>query len=292
MRQLRVYQTQAVVIKQTGLGEADKILTLFTPDLGKVKAVAKGVRRPGSKLGGAVEPLTHSLMTLAKGRNLDIVTQSQIIDGFATLKSDLWKVSCGFYVLELVDAFAVEGSANRDMFELALDAFRYLCQDEDGGDTILRHFELHLLSMVGYCPQLHRCVGCSSSIGSQRNFFSAEQGGLLCSCCGSRDGSSHILSLRALKVLRLWQKSSYPEASRVKVDGKLAEELQQVISQYIRYILQREVKSTKWLQELKKFAVDNTRRGVYNARQSSKTVSDERKLCRLITPGLSKKFNA
>ncbi len=277
MRQLRVYQTQAVVIKQSGLGEADKILTLFTSDLGKVKAVAKGVRRPGSKLGGAVEPLTYSLMTLARGRNLDIVTQSQVIDGFATLKSDLRKVSCGFYILELVDAFAVEGSKNQDMFGLMLDAFHYLCQGEDDSDTILRHFELHLLSMVGYRPQLHRCVGCGSSVESQRNFFSREQGGLLCSCCGSRDGSSHTLSLRALNILRLWQRSSYPESSRVKVEEKLAEELRQTISQYIRYILQREVKSMKWLQELKRFSVDNAGRGVYNAQQSSRAVSDERK---------------
>jgi len=274
MRQLRVYQTQAVVIKQTGLGEVDKILTLFTPELGKVRAVAKGVRRPGSKLGGAVEPLTHSLMVLAKGRNLDIVTQSQVIDGFAALKSDLWKVSCGFYILELVDAFTVEGLGNRDVFALMLDAFRYLCKDDDG-DTVLRHFEVHLLDMVGYCPQLHRCVGCGSVVESRYNFFSRGQGGLLCSRCESGDISSHPLSLRALKVLRLWQKSSYPEARRIKIDGNLAGELQQVMSQYIEYILQREVKSMKWLQELKKFSVDNTGRGVYNARQSSRMGSDD-----------------
>jgi DNA repair protein RecO (recombination protein O) len=212
---------------------------------------------------------------LAKGRNLDIVTQSQIIDGFAALKSDLWKVACGFYLLELVDAFTVEGSEKRDVFVLVLDALRYLCKDDDG-DTVLRHFELHLLGMVGYCPQLHRCVGCGSAVESRYNFFSRGQGGLLCSRCESGDVSSLPLSLSALKVLRLWQKSSYPESRRIKIDGKLAGELQQVMSQYIGYILQREVKSMKWLQELKKFSVDNTGRGVYNARQSSRMGRDGR----------------
>ena len=78
----RNYQTQAIIIKQTKLGEFDKLLTIYTPELGKLKAVAKGAYRPGSKLGGNVEPLTHSLLFLAKGRKLDIITQSQTIDGF------------------------------------------------------------------------------------------------------------------------------------------------------------------------------------------------------------------
>ncbi|GAI54710.1 unnamed protein product, partial [marine sediment metagenome] len=110
MRTPRSYQTQAITIKQIKLGEVDKILTIYTPEFGKLKAVAKGACRPGSKLGGNVEPLTYSLMMLARGRNLDIVTQSQTIDGFLVLKNNLWYTSCGLYVLELIDSFTVENN--------------------------------------------------------------------------------------------------------------------------------------------------------------------------------------
>src|SRR5512136_3128624 len=98
----RTYQTEAVIIKKTKLGEADRVLTLCTPDLGKIQAVAKGVRRPRSKLAGHLELLTHSLVSLARGRNLDTIIGSQTINSFLPLKTDLSLASRALYVTELV----------------------------------------------------------------------------------------------------------------------------------------------------------------------------------------------
>ncbi|MCK4403189.1 MAG: DNA repair protein RecO [Dehalococcoidia bacterium] len=253
----RSYQTQAIIIKQTKLGEVDKILTIYTPEFGKLKAVAKGVCRPGSKLGGNVEPLTHSLLMLARGRNLDIVTQSQTIDGFLVLKSDLWRMACGLYVLELIDSFTLENSGNHPLFDLLLDTLQRLCQGDDS-ETVLRYFELHLLDYLGYRPQLHRCVGCNSPIKPVVNFFSSSQGGILCSHCGQKEPDSRPLSVGALKILRLWQSFDYATARRVKVRSELRSELEQVMPGYIKYLLQREVKSIAWLRELRKESiVDN-----------------------------------
>ena len=95
MSKPRNYQTEAIIIKKTKLGEADRILTLYTPHLGKIQAVAKGVRRPRSKLAGHLELLTHSQVSLARGRNLETITGSQTINSFLPLKSDLWLISCG-----------------------------------------------------------------------------------------------------------------------------------------------------------------------------------------------------
>ncbi len=94
----RVYQTEAIIIKRTKLGEADRILTLYTPQLGKLKAVAKGTRRPQSKLGGHVELLTHSRLMLARGRNLDIITQAQTINNFLPIKDNLERISFALYI--------------------------------------------------------------------------------------------------------------------------------------------------------------------------------------------------
>jgi len=253
----RSYQTQGIILKQTKLGEFDKIVTIYSPEFGKLSAVAKGACRPKSKLGGNVEPLTHSLMLLAKGRNLDIVTQSQTINGFLALKSDLWRMACGLYVLELIDSFTLENSGNQPLFDLLLDTLQRLCQGDDS-ETVLRYFELHLLDYLGYRPQLHRCVGCNSPIKPVVNFFSSSQGGILCSHCGQKEPDSRPLSVGALKILRLWQSFDYATARRVKVRSELRSELEQVMPGYIKYLLQREVKSIAWLRELRKESiVDN-----------------------------------
>jgi len=258
----RSYQTQGIILKQAKLGEFDKIVTIYTPEFGKLKAVAKGACRPKSKLGGNVEPLTHSLMLLAKGRNLDIVTQSQTINGFLALKSDLWRMACGLYILELIDSFTVEGGENHPLFDLLLDILNQL-SEPDSNEAALRYFELHLLHYLGYRPQLHRCVSCDSLLKPVVNFFSLGKGGLLCPHCNSEEDRRYEqieaislkpslpLSVGALKVLRLWQSCDYATARRVRIKPELSSELEQVLCEYIRYILQRELKSLTWLKELR-----------------------------------------
>jgi len=258
----RNYQTQGIILKQTKLGEFDKIITIYAPEFGKFRAVAKGACRPKSKLGGNVEPLTYSLMLLARGRNLDIITQSQTINGFLALKNDLWRMACGFYILELIDSFTVEGGENRLLFDLVLDTLNQL-SEPDRNETLLRYFELHLLHHLGYRPQLHQCVSCDSPLKPVVNFFNPSKGGLLCPHCNSEENHPHEqidtisfspsipFSVRALKVLRLWQSCDYATAQRVRIKPELSSELERVMHEYIRFILQRELKSLTWLQELK-----------------------------------------
>ena len=258
----RNYRARGIILRQTKLGEFDKIVTIYTLEFGKLKAVAKGACRPKSKLGGNVEPLTYSLMLLARGRNLDIITQSQTINGFLALKSDLWRMACGFYILELIDSFTVEGGENRPLFDLLLDALNQL-GDPGSNEALLRYFEIHLLHHLGYRPQLRRCVVCDSPLRQVVNFFSPGKGGLVCPHCNSEENNRYEqidaisfspsipFSVGALKVLRLWQSCDYATARRVKMKPELSSELARILHEYIRYILQRELKSLTWLQELK-----------------------------------------
>jgi DNA repair protein RecO (recombination protein O) len=255
-----VYQTQAIVVKQSKIGEADRIVTIYTPGFGKLQAIAKGACRPGSKLGGNVELLTYSSMMLAKGRNLDIITQSQTIDAFAALRNDLWHMACALYALELVDSSTLENSENSPLFDLLLNTLRCLCQLQND-ESVVRYFELHLLQHLGYRPQLRRCVDCDSRLNPVINFFSYRQGGILCPRCNQKEPTCRPLSVDALKVLRLWQGCDYATASRVKIGRELSSELEQVMQGYMRCLLQREFKSMAWLQELKKKSlVDNCHR--------------------------------
>ncbi len=249
----RNYQTQAIVIKQSKFGETDRIITFYTAELGKLRAVARGIGRPGSKLGGNVEPITYSLVMLATGRNLDIVTQSQTMDGFLTLKGDLKLMAYGLYILELVDSFTVDNNANRPLFDLLLDSLRLLTETNNN-EIVLRYFELHLLQHLGYRPELYRCVRCNSPLRPVVNYFSSGEGGVICPRCGQNEYQPLALSVDALKVLRLWQDCDYLTARRVKVESKISLELQRLLQGYIGYLLQRTPKSIAWLEELKKMA--------------------------------------
>ncbi|MFC1913094.1 DNA repair protein RecO [Chloroflexota bacterium] len=250
MSKPRNYQTEAIIIKKIKLGEADRILTFYTPHLGKIRAVAKGVRRPRSKMAGHLELLTNSLVSLARGRNLDTVTGSQTIDSFLPLKSDLQLTSCALYATELIEQFTADHVENIPLFLLLLETMHRLCQGNDN-EMVLRYFELHLLDLVGYRPQLQRCLSCQRALEPTTNSFCSHVGGMLCPNCSQSHFSTYPLSVNALKVLRLLQNRDYNTARKLKINRALSRELEEVIRDYLKYLLEREIKSIAWLDTLK-----------------------------------------
>ena len=249
----KVYKTEAIVLGRIDLGEADRILTLYTPNLGKFRAVAKGVRRPKSKLGGHLELLNYSALMLAKGQNLDIVTQAQTIESFLPLRDDLWRTSMALYAAELVNQFTPENMENYPVFQLLLNTLRWICNAQDV-DLTLRYFEINLLTHLGYRPELYQCLGCKAFLEPRTNFFSANQGGVLCPQCREKEPQARPTSLNALKVMRFMSRSEYAKASRLKLNPELSRELEQLMRYDIRYLLEREVKSVEWLDRLRREA--------------------------------------
>jgi len=250
MSKPRTYQTEAIIIKKIKLGEADRILSLYTPHLGKIRAVAKGVRRPRSKMAGHLELLTHSLVSLARGRNLDTVIGSQTINSFLPLKSDLQLTSQALYAVELVDLFTADNDENYPLFQLLLETMHRLCQGNNN-ELTLRYFELHLLNLVGYRPQLGQCVSCHAPLKATSNSFSPSAGGVLCPRCSQSQFYSYPLSVNALKVLRFLQSNDYDTISQLKIGPELCQELEEVMRNYLKYLLEREVKSVAWLDTLR-----------------------------------------
>jgi DNA repair protein RecO (recombination protein O) len=247
----RNYQTDAIVIKKTKLGEADTILTFYTPDRGKIQGFAKSLRKTKSKMAGHLELITHSRVTFARGRNLDTITGSQTIDSFVPLKNDFKLMSYALYVIELVNQFTPEHYEDYKLFRLLLETLKNLCQTDDI-ETLLRFFEIHLLSEVGYRPQLQQCVNCRKVLEPVTNTFSPASGGVLCPECSYKSASILFsLSVNALKVLRFFQNNDYDTVSRLKVPRELSAELEQVIRGYIRYLLERDLKSVAWLDSLR-----------------------------------------
>jgi len=255
MSKPRTYKTEAVIIKKTKLGEAGRILTLYTPQLGKIQAVAKGVRRPRSKMAGHLELLTHSQLSLARGRNLDTVIGAQTISSFLPLKTDLDLTSYALYATELVNQFAADNVEDQPLFQLLVETLQNLSQGGDN-ELIMRYFELHLLDMAGFRPQLEHCVACKSALKDAANLFSPAAGGMLCPGC-RQNQLAYPLSENARKVLLLLQHSDYSAVSGLEIDRELSHQLEMVVRNYIRYLLEREVKSTAWLDSVRGQIDDN-----------------------------------
>ena len=251
MTRPHLIHTEAIVIKRVDLGEADKIVTLYTPNVGKLRAVAKGVRRPSSRLGGHVEMFTYSDMLLARGRNLDIVTQSQTLDAFIGMRDDLWRTSCASYVGEIVDQFTEENLENYPVFELLKRTFERLANWRQP-DMAVRLFEMQLLDHLGYRPELRRCLKCNQDVAATPNYFSASSGGILCLECGRGSASAQPVSINTQKALRLLQVNDAETASRLRLDEAVQSEVEGTLRTYIRYILEREPKSLGVLKAIRR----------------------------------------
>lgn len=249
MANSHLYRTEAIVLKRHDFGEADRIITLYTPHLGKLRAIAKGVRRPKSRLGGHVELFIHSNMLIAKGRNLDIVTQSENIHSFKHLREDLQRTSFACYVGEFVDQFTADHQENYPTYQLLLKTLETISEGRDP-ELAARFFEVQVLGYLGYRPQLQTCVRCNALVGPNSNFFSAVNGGVLCPECGPRDVRARSLTSNAFKMLRLLQSGDYAMASRVRLDTPLRRELQGITRGYIEFILEGQLKSASFLDNL------------------------------------------
>jgi len=245
----RLYRTEGIVIRHSDMGEADRVLVLYTPDRGKVRVVAKGVRRPGSRLAGHVELFTHSTFLLARGRSMDIVTQAQTVRAFAMLRQDLSRIGWAGYLIELLDRMAPEQAENLPAFQLLLEALEHLDLGR-APEMMARSYELHLLGSMGYRPQLFRCVSCEGELEARAHVFSPTLGGVLCPRCREQDMRARALSLEALKVLRYLQRTGLDEAEQLQVGPTCRREIADLLYAYIRTILECDLNAAEFLEAL------------------------------------------
>jgi DNA repair protein RecO (recombination protein O) len=245
----RVYRTEAVVLRRQDLGEADRLLSVYSLDFGKLRLIAKGVRRPGSRKSGHLEPFTRVQLLLARGRELDIITQAEAIETFPKLRDDLVRLGQAAYVIELIDRFTLDRDSNQALYRLLIHTLERLAAQSKSAGAIL-HFQLRLLEKVGYRPEVFRCVGCGEELRPQDQYFSMNEGGVLCPDCGTDRREVLRIPLRVLKVLRHYQRSSYKTASSAQVCSQDFADLEQLMEHYFSYLLERKLNTPAFLRHI------------------------------------------
>jgi DNA repair protein RecO (recombination protein O) len=236
----RLYRTPAVILKRMDLGEADRIVTFFSRDEGKIRAVAKGVRRTTSRSAGHLEPFTLSDVLFAVGRELDVISQADTLEAFREIREDLNLTTYAYYLAEVVDLLTEDRLENRAVFDALVHGLRDLGKHADARLVIIA-FHLRLLDALGYRPELRECVSCRAIIEPDRNQFSALLGGVLCPACGQQEATARALSTSALKLLRFVQSTQGQRA--VAVPRPVAREAEALLRDYAEHIVERRLRS-------------------------------------------------
>ena len=247
----RRYVTDAIVLSRFDLGEADRVLTLITPELGKLKAIAKGIRRPASRLGGSLEPFAELTVALARGRTFDVVTEVRVGHAWLRLRDSLESAATAWYLAELADRSLEERHAAEPMYALLHRAYELLDAGMAPG-RVARWYEMHLADELGQRPEVDRCVECDRMLEASESFrWVPPLGGVLCGRCPGPGSDRTGLSLDALKVLKAYQRLDIEAIAALRLPEEVEREVEAAMRDFMRIALERDPRSLAFLDEVR-----------------------------------------
>jgi len=246
----RIYKTEAIVLKSSPYGEGHLLVTLLTRDGSKVRAMAWGARKPTSRKVGHLEPLTRVDLALSKGRDMDSISQAQNLEGYVAIKSNLEATAMALYLAELAEAFANQDSPNPALYRLFSVMLREI-QSSSPPEVIVPYYQLNLLKVTGFMPEIYRCVECRKGVTPGQHRFSVDLGGLVCTQCRPT-GNVRLapLSIEALRALRFLHISEVPALATVDMPAALVRELRSLLDSSLRYWLDREVRAKGFMDHI------------------------------------------
>ncbi len=245
---MKNYQTEGIIIRVRDYKEADRLVTLFTRDYGKVQAIAKGCRKPHSRKRGLIQLFTYGEFALYRGRNLDTITQCEGKNAFPALRENLDRMAYGAYLAELLDGFVVAGEPQADLFCLAVICLHLLTAEDP--ELVTRAFEIRMMDFLGYRPHLADCVRCGRPLGGPGVAFSSRLGGSLCEFCVHLDVEAVACSVGSLRMLKKLSGWDLTRLRVLKFSEQAKQEIRAIMKIYIGHRLEKEIKSAGFLQSL------------------------------------------
>lgn len=183
------YTTDAINLRSYDLSDADKIVVMYSKDKGLIRSVAKGVKRPKSKLGARMDALTANTLMFSKGRNLDTICQAQTINSFKHIRDNILKLMFSSYISEIVANFGLEGDpSSRETYDLLYSALNKISESTEKKDIIIAviKFQLKMMLISGIVPELDTCLCCGERIYDEDMYFSKDRCGVFCAKCNEK----------------------------------------------------------------------------------------------------------
>lgn len=249
------YVTEAINLKSYNLNDADKIIVMYSKDNGLIKGVAKGIKKPKSKLGARMDLLVANSLQLLKGRSMDTIIQAQTVNNFRKTREDMDKLMLSSYVSELIVNFG-EGSeaASKEIYELLYKALNRIANSPSKKDALIAviKFQLKLLLIMGFCVELDTCLCCREQILDEEMYFSSTMGGVICKECNDTLGIKLKMhhKIRDFLLAMLQFDFDYESDYDSKANEKVCQVCFNLLDDYIKVHSSKKQKTLKVLKEL------------------------------------------
>lgn len=236
------FKYNGIILSKKDVGEADRIYTIFTLEAGKIRALAKGIRRPNAKLAGSLEPVTYSEVFIAKGKGLGKITGALVVDNFSKIKSDLDSLNQGAYVFGILEKIISDQEKDEKIFNLFLKYLTVMenlsgTEDVSKKDIITLGFLFKLLAELGYQLEVEKCPGCGEKLKPEKNYFSAVQGGILCVNCAEGERRKIVIENESIKFIRIFFRNKVENLVKLSADRKNTRNLQAVMKEFLDWAI-------------------------------------------------------
>lgn len=249
------YVTDAINLKSYNLNDADKIIVMYSRDNGLIKGVAKGIKKPKSKLGARMDLLVANTLQLLKGRSMDTIIQAQTVNNFKKSREDIDKLMLSSYVSELIINFG-EGSesASKEIYELLYKALNRISDSANKKEALIAviKFQLKLLLIMGFCVELDSCLCCRERVLDEEMYFSSKMGGIICKECNEALGVKLKMHYKIRDFLEAMLQFDFDYESDYdkKATEKVCDVCFNLLDEYIKTHTNKKQKTTKVLKEL------------------------------------------
>ncbi len=249
----RPYVTDAIVLSRFELGEADRVLTVLTPEYGKLRIIAKGVRRQKSRLGGSLEPFAELRIALTQGRTFQHVTQVSVEHAWLRMRDSLESAATAWYLAELAERSSEDGGVAEPLYTLLRRAYELLDSGMAPG-RVARWYEMRLADELGQRPEVDRCVECDRMLEAEGSFrWVPMLGGVLCERHSPPPPPAWRvdLSLEALKLLKAYQRMDAEALAGLRLAASVEREVEAVMREFVRHVVERDARSLAFLDEVR-----------------------------------------
>ena len=245
---MNLIKTQGVVVGEVTTGEADKIITIFTQKHGIIKAAVKGACRPKSSMIASSQFLVFSDFILYKGKDMYRLSSCEVIEPFYNIRNDIIKLTYASYAAELVKEVVHENMQSYRILQLFLNTLHAISNSDKSLEMIIRTYELRLMSLCGYRPQVDICASCKKS--TECKYFSFADNGLICGKCGENQQGTVSVSESTVSTMRYIIKSDIKKLFSFSVSEMVLKELKLINEVFIKEKLEKEFKSLKMLEKI------------------------------------------
>ncbi|MDR6122325.1 DNA repair protein RecO [Neobacillus drentensis] len=241
---------EGIVIRTTDYGETNKIITIFTREWGKIGVMARGAKKPNSRLSSVTQLFTHGYFLVQRGSGLGSLQQGEIATSLRSIGEDIFLTAYASYIVELTDKCTDEKKPNPFHFELLLQTLNYMNEGYEP-DILMNIYEMKMLNVMGLYPVLNQCSVCGSTDGHFS--FSIREGGFICHRCLEKDRYHYKLSPATVKLLRLFYYFDLSRLGNISVKAETKAELKNVIDAYYEEYSGLHLKTKKFLNSMDQF---------------------------------------